>query len=274
MFKKFILPILILIAALLAGFFLTNAWKKNSSVSQKNAQAETAEPSTISVAEKTEPEKITPAANQSEQPAEPVATPTQSIILQAVPFVVQAPFANWSDPNFQNACEEASMVMAMGWVNNEKTISPAEAQKRILAIIGFENKTLGYSADTNAFDMEKIFQQYFKHKNVVAQENVTLADLKAQLGAGNLVLVSVFGQALKNPNFTAPGPIAHMLVLIGYDPTTQEFITNDPGTKHGAGYRYDENLLFGAIWEYPSGKTIPPVPTPSKMKKAMLSVSK
>ena len=268
MFKKFILPILILIAALLAGFFLTNAWKKNSSVSQKNAQAETAQPKTTPMVEKTEP------ANQGEPATQPVVNPTQPMILQTVPFIVQAPFANWSDPNFQNACEEASMVMAMGWVNNEKTISPAEAQKRILTIIGFENKTLSYSADTNAFDMEKIFQQYFKHKNVVAKENVTLADLKTELANGKLVLVSVFGQALKNPNFTAPGPIAHMLVLIGYDPTTQEFITNDPGTKHGAGYRYDENLLFGAIWEYPSGKTIPPVPTPSKMKKAMLSISK
>ena len=267
MLKKFILPVLILMTCLLAGFFLASIWKKSSPTVQKNVPTATAQPPAPI-------EEKTVAENQSQPLTIEDTVPTEKNILQTVPFVVQAPFGNWSDPNFQNACEEASMVMAIGWVNNEKTISPTEAQKRILAIIGFENKTLGYSADTNAFDMEKIFQQYFKHKNVVAKENVTLADLKTELANGKLVLVSVFGQALKNPNFTAPGPIAHMLVLIGYDPATQEFITNDPGTKHGAGYRYDENLLFGAIWEYPSGKTIPPVPTPSKMKKAMLSISK
>ena len=32
-----------------------------------------------------------------------------------------------------------------------------------------------------------------------------------------------------------------------------EFITNDPGTKHGELYRYDSTLLFNAIRNYPTG---------------------
>ncbi len=272
MFKKFVFPILILIASLLTGFFLAPTWKKSSSVSKENAQAEITQPVAPPIAEKAEPEPAP--ANQNEQEARPIVTPVKQTILQKVPFVVQAPFGNWSDPNFQNACEEASMVMAMGWIKDEKTISPTEAQKRILEIIAWENKNLGYSTDTNAFDMERVFQQYFQHKNIAVKEDVTLEDLKTKIQADKIVIVPAFGRALKNPNFTSPGPVAHMLVIIGYDLATQEFITNDPGTRNGAGYRYNENLLFEAIWEYPSGKSDPPLPTIDKMKKAMISISK
>jgi hypothetical protein len=195
-------------------------------------------------------------------------------IEQRVPFTSQAPFANWSDPNFQNACEEASIIMAMAWVNSEGSISPQEAQKRILEIIDFENKTFGYSTDTDTSDIARIFREYFKYENIQAREDITAEDIRTELQKGNLVIVPAFGQALGNPNFVQPGPVAHMLVIIGYDPASQQFITNDPGTRKGAGYRYNESLLFKAIWEYESGSTNPPIPAAGNMKKAMISVSK
>jgi hypothetical protein len=48
-----------------------------------------------------------------------------------------------------------------------------------------------------------------------------------------------------------------MLLLIGYDPRTREFITNDPGTRRGKGYRYQEDLLFRAIRDYRTGNRLP-----------------
>ena len=196
----------------------------------------------------------------------------QSVKLN-VPFVLQAPFGNWSDSVFQNACEESSVVMAMGWINSVATISPADAQKQILDIVNFENNTFGYNADTSVFDVQKIFQQYFKQQNVSVRENIAVADIKNELQKGDLVLVPAFGQDLGNPNYTAPGPVEHMLVITGYDPATKEFITNDPGTKHGANYRYNENVLFNAIWEYPSSAQTVPIPT-GIFKKAMIVVQK
>ena len=44
-----------------------------------------------------------------------------------------------------------------------------------------------------------------------------------------------------------------MLLVIGYDYVTDEFITNEPGTKHGEGYRYKRDILYDAIRDYPSG---------------------
>ena len=43
-----------------------------------------------------------------------------------------------------------------------------------------------------------------------------------------------------------------MLVIRGYDDENQEFITNDPGTKRGKGFRYDYQTLLQAIadWDW------------------------
>jgi len=208
------------------------------------------------------------------EPVNPAASTNAQNVLLAVPFTVQAPFANWSDPVFQNACEESSVVMAMGWINGLQSISPQDANSQILDIVAFENKTFGYNADTNAVDVVRIFKEHFNQQHVSLQENITTADIINELQKGNVVLVPAFGQVLGNPNYTAPGPIGHMLVIVGYDTAAKQFITNDPGTKHGKNYRYDENVLFNAIWEYPSG--VGPLIPPAKadMKKAMIVVSK
>jgi hypothetical protein len=163
--------------------------------------------------------------------------------------------------------------MSMGWINGVKNISPAEAIKQIQAIVDFENKNFGYNADTDIFDVQKIFHNFFSYQKISVSENITADDIENELQKGNLVMTPMFGQALKNPNYTAPGPIVHMLVITGYNPATREFITNDSGTQHGSNYRYKEGVLFDAIWEYPSGSNVPQPPA-GKLKKAMIVVQK
>lgn len=191
-----------------------------------------------------------------------------------VPFIVQAPFGNWSDPVFQNACEESSIVMAMGWINNAQSIGARDAQSKILDIVKFENETFGYNEDTDVFEVARIFREHFGKSDVTVKENISLGDIISELEKGNLVLVPAFGQSLANPNYTPPGPIAHMVVVTGYNEGSKKFITNDPGTKNGADYKYDENVLFEAIWQYPSGKGPLEIPAKEAMKKAMVIVPK
>jgi hypothetical protein len=194
-------------------------------------------------------------------------------IEQKVAFMVQAPFGNWKDPIFQNACEEDSMIMAMSWINGIETILAEEAQKQIKNIVDFENKKFGYNTDTDINDMQIIFRDFFHYSSIDVRENINLSDIINEIQKGNIVLVPAFGQALKNPNYRAPGPVAHMLVIIGYDPDTKKFTTNDSGTKHGKGYLYPENVLFEAIWQYPSGAKTPKTPLGTR-KKGMLVVIK
>ena len=43
------------------------------------------------------------------------------------------------------------------------------------------------------------------------------------------------------------------IIVTGYDETKGEFITNDPGTSRGKGFRYSYDQLFEAITDYPTG---------------------
>ncbi|NTV41497.1 MAG: hypothetical protein HGA61_04490 [Candidatus Moranbacteria bacterium] len=261
---------------LLVGFFLFLQLKKTPDSAKENQEKEIADEKSIQFEIKAELEDSEKNFEQTKltDEAKEIPSEKESLTKQQVPFVIQAPFGNWKEADFQNACEEASIVMAMGWIKGEKEISPEKAGKRILEIVDFENKNFGYSTDNDIFDLEKIFKEYFNHQNVLVKNNADIENIKTEIQKGNIVIVPVFGQALKNPNFTQPGPIAHMLVILGYDPTTKEFITNDPGTRKGAGYRYGENLLFAAVWEYPSGKNLPLPPKAGEMAKRLISISK
>lgn len=177
-----------------------------------------------------------------------------------VPFTSQAPSGNWSDEHFQNGCEEASIAMAMQWLMKKNFVSPDDAQREIVRIADFEEKMFNNYIDNSLDDIGIILTDLYEFENFHILMQPDLEALRKEINAGNIILVPTFGRALKNPNYTAPGPITHMLVVIGWDEETRQFITNDPGTRHGAGYRYDENVLHEAMWSYPSGKIHPEPP--------------
>ncbi|MCX6797884.1 MAG: C39 family peptidase [Candidatus Falkowbacteria bacterium] len=170
------------------------------------------------------------------------------------PFTSQAPLAEWSDQRQQDGCEEASALMAMLWVKNKGAITKINAKKEILAISNFEKKKYGEYRDVGLPDIIKwIFNFYYKYAKVRLVKDIKLADIKNELKAGRIVLLPMNGQALKNPHFKTPGPERHMILVYAYDEKKQEFITNDPGTRYGAAYRYPEKILYGAIRVYSTG---------------------
>lgn len=213
---------------------------------------------------------LTPVPSFSTTPKSPPSITAKKVdVLQNVPFVVQAPRHNWADPVYQNACEEATILMAMRWVEG-KDLTKDEAFIEIQKISDFSKAHYGFYLDQSAEDLAKLMQEYFNYSNVSYKENITTADIKDELFKGNLVLVPVNGQKLGNPYFTPPGPTEHMLLIKGFDVKTNEFITNDSGVGKGNGYRYKEKVLFEAIRKYPSGfkEKI------KKIEKVMIVVSK
>lgn len=188
-------------------------------------------------------------------------------ILLGVPFICQAPFGQWDEPVFQNACEEASILMAMRWVEN-KSLTKEEATKEIIAISDFELKNYGHFIDHSAADTGQLIKDYFEYENVEVQFNISAEDIKSELVQGNLVIAPVNGQKIGNPFYTPPGPLRHMVVIIGYNFQTKEFITNDAGTRRGQNYRYPENVLEQALQDYLTGDHEPI----SQIKKAMIVV--
>lgn len=187
-----------------------------------------------------------------------------TVSIAGVPFTVQAPYGEWSDPIFQDACEEASVVMAGAWVNGTK-LTQESAKNAIETLAALQKKKFGHSVDTSIQDTAWLFQEFSAEGSATVEKEVTIDRMKEVLAEGNIVIVPTDGRALKNPNFTQPGPPRHMLVVTGYDDTTKEFVVNDPGTRKGEGYRYAQTVLFDAILDYPTGKHAPVTSTDKVM---------
>jgi len=176
------------------------------------------------------------------------------VIDLSVPFTSQAPRFAWKDPRQQDGCEEASALMAMAWVKQEEARLPARWEEEIITLADWEQEKYGEHRDVSVEDViDWIFKDYFSYNLVRSKLIGGAADILSELEAGNLVLAPANGQLLGNPNFTAPGPAHHFLVIKGYDYQTKEFITNDPGTRLGADYHYLADILYGALRAYPTG---------------------
>jgi len=187
-----------------------------------------------------------------------------------IPFTSQAPFEEWDNSIYQDGCEEAASIMVVYWAL-EKGLNKEIANKEIVAISEYETENFGGFIDTSAVDtIKRIIQGYFGYNGVLVREGVVLSDIINEIEKGKAVIVPANGRLLGNPYFTPPGPERHNLVIRGYDSETKEFITNDPGTKRGEIYRYDEQVLFNAIRDYPTGNHLPI----EKIKKNMIVVWK
>jgi uncharacterized protein YvpB len=200
-----------------------------------------------------------------------VAAQLKSKILMVVPFTSQAPTFEWDNPVFQDGCEETAALMAVAWVKGESLGTKNQVKEKLIAIADWQEKNYGDFRDTSAEDtVVRIFKGYFGYDKVEAKTIKSLEEIKTELNKGNLVIVPTNGQALENPYYTPPGPERHNLVIIGYDDSKDEFITNDSGTRMGAGYVYNQNILWQAIRDYPTGDQAPI----EGVKKTMLVVGK
>ncbi len=191
-------------------------------------------------------------------------------VKNTVPFIVQAPLAQWSDERFQDACEEASLLMAHRWRSGERGLSKNDATEALVDMFKrektfFDDKTI----DTSAKDTARFGEDYFGGSFLV-QNDIALDDIYQALSDGAIVIVPTNGQKLGNPHFRGEGPQRHMLVITGYDYAKKEFITNDPGTRKGKNYRYNTAVLYNAIRDYPTGHKVPI----TDVRKAMIVVKK
>jgi hypothetical protein len=173
-----------------------------------------------------------------------------------IPFYVQAPLGQWSDPIFQNACEEASMLMVVDALKNKKS-SSAELAKELYNIALWQQENFGTSVDTDTKDVMETLQGYFGVGSTFVEEEVTSATLQNLLKENKVILAPLNGQRLGNPYFTPPGPQTHMVVIWGYDQSTKAFRVHDPGTRWGEGYQYQEEVLVKALGDYPTGNHLP-----------------
>ena len=104
------------------------------------------------------------------------------------------------------------MTMVVKYIKNE----PLDAhimEQSLLSLVKWETDN-GYKVDLTAQETVDILAKYF---NVTAtlDTNVTTSEIKKQLAGGKVIILPAAGQHLGNPNYTAPGPVYHMLVIRG-----------------------------------------------------------
>jgi hypothetical protein len=248
-FKHFIVLSLIVLGGL-SAYFVAAEFRSNNEFPNPIAVTPTPSPT---------PPSVNPSPN----------TPKANNVLIKVPFTTQAPNADWNDPRQQDGCEEASVIMAWLWINND-TMTKNEAEREIIAISNFELEQYGNYHDTSAEDTVRFFKDYYGYDKAQVVHDPSIEDIKDQLRAGKIVLVPANGQRLDNPNFRGGGPVTHMVVIKGFDESKKQFITNDPGTRLGEGFVYSYSNLYGSMVNYPTGNHL----SQEGRGKAMIVVTK
>ncbi|MFH1078489.1 MAG: C39 family peptidase [Patescibacteria group bacterium] len=200
----------------------------------------------------------------------PKTTDMVGLTLQSVPFTAQAPFGEWSDPRQQEGCEEASALMAVAWARSE-TFTPDQALQTILAMSDWELAHFGSYVDTSASDTaDRLVSTYEGYHAYEVRTGIGTDDIRRDIEAGHVVIVPVNGTVFDNPSYTGAGPLRHMVLVIGYDSRTDEFIVHDPGTRNGASMRHASADLAASLQDYTTGTHEPIGPH----RTAMISVRK
>lgn len=168
----------------------------------------------------------------------------------AVPFMLQAPKQNWDMP-YQEACEEASLLMVRGFLQGRTTDFGAdEADRQIIDLVAYE-ESKGDAPDVTLRRLGEIAEAKFGFRPVV-KTVTSIDDVKNAIANGYPVIVPASGKALQNPNFRNGGPPYHMVVAKGYL-ADGRIVTNDPGTRKGKDYVYGASLFFNAIHDWNDG---------------------
>lgn len=190
--------------------------------------------------------------SQAEQPVpepepEPVEIPAE--VRLDVPFTAQAPTGNW-DELHNEACEEASVIMAWAYFNDITSLPAARVETEITKLTEWQQDNYGYYLSITTPETARMAEQVYGLETEVTSYNTET--IKQALAEGKLVIVPAQGQLLGNPNFTPPGPPYHMFVITGYYTAggVDYFITNDPGTRRGADYEYSFDTVSTAAGNY------------------------
>lgn len=172
-------------------------------------------------------------------------------VLLDVTFTSQAPTGDWSLP-YKEACEEASIIMVKYFLHSQQ-LTKDIANKEIVALTKWVEEK-GYGLDISAQQtLDTAVSFYGLHGELFYGEEVTVEKIKQLLNDGYPVIIPAAGRILDNPNYLEPGPVYHMIVIIGYDGSN--FITHDPGTQFGANFKYSYQNLYDAIKDCDCART-------------------
>lgn len=168
-----------------------------------------------------------------------------------VPYTTEIPLGSWVKP-WNNACEEASIIMAESYYFGNKTMDKKTAAKYMSPLFPIEDKIFGSNADTDSARTAKLLNNYL---SVVAtiKDNPTLEEIKNQLREGKPVVTFHYAKEIKNPNYhwRAGGSYYHVILLVGFDDNTNDFFVHDSGDPlTGEFHRYSYSTIMDTLHDF------------------------
>jgi Peptidase_C39 like family len=191
-----------------------------------------------------------PSAVPSRAPI-PISTPTPtlppSLLLQTVPFTVQAPFG-W-DAAHEEYCEAAAIYMSGQFLmrgDNRADIPPAEADAAMGKIVTAERAAFPGAVNLSLEQMIQMGAQAYPgmHGQVVP---ASLSSIERYLAGGLPVMLPVMTHG--GPGGTKIYPtygyqnVYHVLVIVGYDAGQNLIYANDSGLREGKDLSYQWSTL-------------------------------
>ncbi len=183
------------------------------------------------------------------------STSTEEVIEKSInldiPFTSQAPTANWDEP-FQNACEEASILMVDYYYNNKELPSNEEIENIFLDMVKWQEDNWGEHSNLPILEVSNLVKELFGYNTEIVND-LNEEKIESYLDNGYPITIPANGKLLDNPNFNNGGPEYHMLVIKGY--VDDKYITNDPGTRNGADFIYTKENLLESIADWDNEKS-------------------
>jgi len=184
-------------------------------------------------------------------PAQKVLAADYDFVDLKVPFTSEIPNGSWVKP-WNNACEEASIVMVEGYYFGYEKTTKSIAIKNMSPLFKIEDKLFGSNADTDSSRTAKLINDYTDFTATI-KENPTLDEIKSEIKSGHPVITFSYAKNLNNPNhrWRAGGSYYHVMVLTGFDDKTKEFLTNDSGDPQtGEDYRYKYDAIMNSLHDF------------------------
>ncbi len=169
-----------------------------------------------------------------------------------ISFTSQAPQGIWSQP-WQDDCEEAAITMIKNFYIN-KTLDKTKAIKQITEIRNIKERYFGFSLDEDANKISYLINNFLPFEAKVVS-NPTIDQIKNELDNSRPVILPAYGKYLNNPYFGNSGVNYHVIIISGYDESSQKFITQEPGTRHGKNYKYSYDTIMNAMHDYKKNDT-------------------
>lgn len=233
--KKLIVLISAFVLVLAIGFFLNIKYYSP----QNSPQATPTPSSNISV-------KPTPTNTETSTPQPTTSSIPESYLIKNFSFQSQAPYANW-DELHDEACEEAALILVYYYLN-DKTLSAATMEEQIQKMVSWEIENYGSHKDLTIQETGNLAKSFYSMSNFKIENDISIEDIKREVANNHPVIIPTAGRLLGNPYFRSPGPVYHMLVVIGYNGNT--IIVQDIGTRRGDHYEYNEKILYNAIHDW------------------------